>query len=371
MKKGTGKIYRYIGAFVMLSWMLAGFLGCGRTGESETEENETGEMEQDFQEPENDRTLEEVLSLSGGELRSIWMEDEELYAFVAAEDKEKPYRIYQVKDGSFLGENRYSDIMDQWIRTELKKAPASSYEYEARLGRNGVVYLLGRDKEGNVKRCFWMEEAFCTDILFYEKYEGRTISNIEISRTGKIYLESRYGGFMIPYDDFYGRIGLGLNNWEGRRTVLGEQRMYQFAEGWIYVWDIPSGASMEMIRCDVLTDGMTPAFIDKDDSIYLVGSSGVAYLPRDGSIWEILIDKDEAGFYSGTSGSKAIWVHEGEERHLMEVDAETGEWQFYSGTFELKQIWVHEEELYLMGKDAETGKWQILKQNLPGKAVKK
>ena len=111
----------------------------------------------------------------------------------------------------------------------MKKSPASSYEYEARLGRNQVVYLLGRDKEGNVKRCYWMEKTFYTDVPFYKKYGGMTFSNIEISNKGEIYLEKTSGGLIIPYYDFYERIGFGVST-EKRRTVLGERRAYQLVQ---------------------------------------------------------------------------------------------------------------------------------------------
>lgn len=349
------KIKKHIVFFCLLLWILAGVLsGCGVRGKGEAEEigedEKSGESQQDSvitdgmekdsvkADGEEEETTETLLSLTDGEIRSIWTENGVLYAFVASGDKEKPYGIYEIKDGGLLGETPYSDVMERWLGTEMKKSPASSYEYEAGLGRNEVVYLLGRDKEGNVKRCYWLEKNFYTDILFYEKYEGRIISNIQISRAGKIFLENSYGGFMIPYDDFYGSIGFGVN-WGTRSTVLGEMHMYQFTEGWIYVWDIPSGGSMEMIRCDVLNDGSVPVFIDKKDGIYLACERGLAYLPEGGSIWEILIDKDEAGFLGGA--------------------------------FDLKQIWVCEEELYLRGVDMETGRWQILKRNLPGKAVRK
>ena len=137
---------------------------------------------------------------------------------------------------------------------------------------------------------------------------------------------------------FYERIGFGVST-EKRRTVLGERRAYQLAAGWIYVWDIPSGANMDKIRCNSLTNGSTEVFIDKDDSIYLMGSRGLAYLPCDGSIWEILVDVNEEGL----SGS----------------------------AFDLRQLWIYEENLYLAGRDMETGQWQILRRKIPGKAVKK
>lgn len=351
--KRTGIKYRYIGTLALLFWILAGISGCGVWGTGPADESrmedsvgedvgsgkdEEAEEKESEEEENGERDAEVVLSLQEGELRSIWMEQDVLYAFVASGDKKKSYGIYEVTDSGLSEETPYKDVMEQWSGSEMGKAAVASYEYEARQGRNGVVYLLGRDEEGCVRRCYWMEKNFYTDVLFYEKYERRAISNIEISRTGKLYLESAYGGFMIPYDDFYGRIGLGVNT-ETKRTILGEQRMYQLSEGWIYVWDIPSGATMEMIRCDVLANGRTPVFIDKDDSIYLVGSSGLAYLPKEGSIWEILVDKDEEGF------------------------SDSG--------FDLKQIWVYEEDLYLSGIDMETGWWQILRRKLPGKAVKK
>ena len=340
MGKRTGKKYKNIGILVLLLWILAGIFGCGIQGTDPADESVIDENVQDDEVGENeDEGAEVVLSLAEGEIRSIWMEKDVLYAFVSSGDKKKTYGIYEVRDGGLLEETPYSEVMERWLQTEMKKAPASSYEYEARLGRNDVVYLLGRNGEGDVKRCYWMEKTFYTDILFYERYERRTIRNIEISRTGKLYLENTYGGDMIPYGDFEGRIGVGLTNWQGRTTVLGEQRMYQLVEGWIYVWGIPSGATMKMIRCDSLTDGSTPVFIDKADGIYLVGSSGLAYLPIDGSIWEILVDKDEEGL----SGS----------------------------AFDLRQIWVYEEDLYLSGIDMETGRWQILRRKIPGKAVKR
>lgn len=344
------KINKHIVFFCLLFWISAGLLsGCGVQGrdavkeigeDGQSKESQQNSMKTDGVETdgEEEETVEMLLSLADGEIRSIWTENGILYAFVASGDKEKPYGIYEIKDGCLLEETPYSDVMERWLLTEMEKFPASSYEYEAGLGRNEVVYLLGRDKEGNVKRCYWMEEHFYTDILFYEKYDERVISNIQISRAGKIFLENSYGGFMIPYDDFYGSIGFGVN-WDTRSTVLGEMHMYQFTEGWIYVWDIPSGGSMEMIRCDVLNDGSVPVFVDEKDGIYLAGEKGLAYLPEGGSIWEILVDKDEEGFLGGA--------------------------------FDLKQIWVCEEELYLRGVDMETGRWQILKRKLPGKAVRK
>lgn len=329
-----GKINGYIVFGVLLLWISAGIFGCGVQGRETAEESP---MENSKRENAED-AAETVLSLPGGEIRSIWMEKDVLYAFAASDDKEKPYGIYEVRDGSLSEDTPYKEVMEQWLGTEMKKSPAFSYEYEARLGRNEVVYLLGRDKEGCVRRCYWLEEAFYTDIPFYEKYEGRAISNIEISRTGKIYLENHYGGFIFPYDDFYGSIGFNVNA-ETKRAILGERHMYQLAEGWIYVWDIPSGASMEMIRCDVLENGGTPVFIDKSDGIYLMGGNGLAYLPDGGNVWEILVDKDEP--------------------------------EFSGGTFDLRQIWVCEAELYLRGMDMETGRWQIRRRSLPGKAVKK
>lgn len=340
MGKWTGKKYRNIGIWVLLLWVLAGLCGCGIQGMDPADESVIDGNVQDDEVGENeDEEAEVVLSLEEGEIRSIWMEKDVLYAFVASGDKKKTYGIYEVRDGGLLEETPYSEVMEQWSQTEMKKARASSFEYEARLGKNDVVYLLGRDDEENVGRCYWMEKTFYTDILFYKRYEGRYIRNIEISRTGKIYLENTYGGYMIPYGNFEDSIGVGLSSWQGRTTVLGEQRMYQLVEGWIYVWEITTGASLGMIRCESLTDGSTPVFVDKDDNIYLVGNNGLAYLPRDGSIWEILVDTDEEGF----SGS----------------------------AFDLRQIWVYEEDLYLSGIDKETGQCQILRRKIPGKAVKK
>ncbi len=333
------KTNRYIVFLILLFWTLAGLSGCGIQGKAAAEESIEDTAEENGKESKDEEEFTEtVLSLSEGEIRSIWMEKDILYVFVASDNKEKPYGIYEVRDGSILEETPYSEIMEQWLGTEMKKSPASSYEYEARLGRNQVVYLLGRDKEGNVKRCYWMEKTFYTDVPFYKKYGGMTFSNIEISNKGEIYLEKTSGGLIIPYYDFYERIGFGVST-EKRRMVLGERRAYQLAAGWIYVWDIPSGANMDKIRCNSLTNGSTEVFIDKDDSIYLMGSRGLAYLPCDGSIWEILVDVNEEGF----SGS----------------------------AFDLKQLWIYEENLYLAGRDMETGQWQILRRKIPGKAVKK
>lgn len=338
MVKRTKK-YRNIGILVLLLWVLSGLFGCGIRGTDPADESGTDANVQDDEAGETeDEEAEVVLSLAEGEIRSIWMEKDALYAFVASGDKKKTYGIYEVSDGELLEETPYRDVMEQWIQTEMKKMPASSYEYEARLGRNDVVYLLGMDDEENVRRCYWMEKTFYTDILYYEMYDGVPIRNIEISRTGRIYLENTFGGYMTVYGGYDG-IGAGLGNWQERTTVLGVQRMYQLVEGWIYVWDIPSGATLKMIRCDSLEDGSTPVFIDECDGIYLVGTNGLAYLPRDGSIWEILVDKNEKGF----SGS----------------------------AFDLRQIWVYEEDLYLLGIDMETDRWQILRRKIPGKAVKK
>lgn len=340
MGKRTGKKYRNIGILVLLLWVLAGLFGCGIQETDSADESVIDENVQDDEVGEDeDEGAEVVLSLAEGEIRSIWMEKDVLYAFVASGDKKKTYGIYEVIDGGLSEDTPYRDVMEQWTQTEMKKARASSFEYEARLGRNDVVYLLGRGDEEYVGRCYWMDKTFYTDILFYKRYDGRAIRNIEISRAGKIYLENSYGGYMIPYGNFEGSIGVGLSSWQGRTTVLGEQRMYQLVEGWIYVWDIPSGATLEMIRCDSLGDGSTPVFVDKDDDIYLVGINGLAYLPRDGSIWEILVDKDEEGLSASA--------------------------------FDLRQIWVYEEDLYLSGIDKETGCWQILRRKIPGKAVKK
>lgn len=334
MEKRIGKKYRYMGNLALILWILAGLFGCGMKQESPVAESGAEEST----ELAADENAEVIFSLQDGEICSIWTENDVLYAFVASKDRNMPYGIYEVRDGSLLEETPYSAIMESWNGTEMKKTPAASYEYEARLGRNDVLYLLGRNQEGNVKRCYWMEKSFYTDIPFYEKYQNRVVSDVEISKDGSIYLESGSGGYMIPYDDFYGRIGVWVNSETGR-TILGERRMYQLAEGGIYVWDFPSGASMEVIRCDVLTNGNTPVFIDKSDGIYLVGSDGLAYLPYGGSIWEILADREEMGIFDNV--------------------------------FDLKQIWVCGEDLYLTGIDTQTGQWQIRKKELPGKGVKK
>lgn len=338
--KRMKKTDRYHRFFILPIFILAGLLiGCGVEGTDRIPENAASDNMGEDTGENGEEDVELLLSCPEEKIRSMWMDGETLYVFAKTGEKEEPYGIYEVKEGALLEETPYREIMERWNGEEMKKYPVSSYEYEARLGRNGVVYFLGRDKEGNVKRCYWMEERFYTDILFFEKYEEMFISNIEIGRTGKIYLENIYGGFLIPYDDIYGSIGVGVSSWNKRKTVLGERRMYQFTEGWIYVWDIPSGASMEMIRCDVLDNGETSVFIDKMDGIYLAGESGLAYLSDGGSVWEILVDKEDM--------------------------------KFSDGAFDLRQIWVCEEELYLSGVDVKTGNLQIIRRKIPGRAVKK
>lgn len=335
-KKKSCKKAAGIAALIFLC-ITAGMTGCGSRGMEEiSEENPlpVNEREQDFEEhSENQEEL--VLSLAENEeIRSMWMEGENLYVFLAPFFGGGSYRICQVKEKALLEENKYTGVMEECVRDHLGKPPASSYVYEARYGRNHVVYLVGKNGKGEVKRCYWLQENFYTDVLFYKKYKGRFIKDIEISRQGKIYLES-YGGYIIPYGDFDGRIGFASDY----ISTLGDHFIYQFAPGWIYKWEFRVNSPMERIKCDTLAKSGGPIFIDEKEGIYVAGTAGLAYLPYEGTIWEILIDGDIKGF-----------------------DA---------SVFDLKQMWVNGTEVYLLGQETETGAWQILKYHIPGEAAVK
>lgn len=312
--------------------------GCAGTSSGEGSRDDPKEPESGAVSGRENREADTVLIFpKDEEIRSMWVEKDELYVFTAAgsETGKMQYRLCLVKDGSLSDDTKYKETMGQFIREELGKADAVSLEYEARFGRNGVVYLLGRNDEGVIKKCYWFSESYYARIPFDELLEGidykdTNINNIEISKSGRIYLA--YNSQMCRYDQIYR--GVGLESIHGQRFALGNLYIYELVPGRIYRWNMNGEyPPAEMVECDTLTDEDMPYFIDSGDNIYIAGSYGLSYLPHGGTIWEILMD-------TGTEG-------------------------FDSTAFDLKQIWINGQDLYLLGQDLETEEWKILKHQLP------
>lgn len=310
-------------ALVLLCMLTA----CGNAERTEREtEKRTAETEQ---------TL--LLLPEEEEIRSMWVDQGEVYVFTAQRQKtgKVRYRLCMVKDGALTEDTKYAAVMEECREEALEADETASYEYEAGFGRNHVVYFLGRDEEGAVRKCYWLSETYYADIPFYKLYENQydndlRIETIEIGKSGTIYLA--YNSLMRPYDHFYRGVGLGPI--EGQRFALSNLYIYELVPGRIYRWDINEEyPPAQMIECDTLTNGEMPYFIDSGDNIYIAGSYGLSYLPYGGSIWEVLLD--------------------------------TGAEGFDSTEFVQKQIWVDGKELYLMGQDPETKEWKILRHRLP------
>lgn len=340
MQKHREKNKRYYCLQAVLFLMFSILAGCSRADSGNELSEDTKEPEITNLADENEKgQADTILTLSADEeIRSMWMEKDELYVFMAVKTAagKSRYQLCLVKDGSLSYETKYRATMDDFNKEELEKADAASYEYEAGLGRNNVVYLLGRDEEGAVRKCYWFSESYFADIPFDELfkdmyYDDMKIDNIEISKSGKIYLA--YDSHMCPYDNIFRGVGLGPIS--GQRFALGNLYVYEFVPGRIYRWDINEEyyPPAEMIECDTLTDEDMPYFIDPGDNIYIAGSYGLSYLPHGGSIWEVLLDTDTEGFDSTA--------------------------------FSLRQIWLNDWDLYLLGQDLETKEWKILKHQLP------
>ena len=105
------KTNRYIVFLILLFWTLAGLSGCGIQGKAAAEESIEDTAEENGKESKDEEEFTEtVLSLSEGEIRSIWMEKDILYVFVASDNKEKPYGIYEVRAVAWNGNEKISGV---------------------------------------------------------------------------------------------------------------------------------------------------------------------------------------------------------------------------------------------------------------------
>lgn len=262
-------------------------------------------------------------------VRSAWMEDDEVYVLLGQPDgRPMDMQIRKVEDGSITMEmTKYSKPMSACIKNALMKSPGRNYTYEACLGYDGDLYLLGRDNQNYLKRLYALNENGYRNIPVLADLKDSDLLSLSVNRNGILYISDPAGMYVYNQEK---RTYLAYNSAsatkEYHNMALGTQMLYQVMRSRIYIWNVEGDdyAFDNWIRSDIISSAENVACADEANNLYIANNRGISFLPYGGTLWETIIDDSYMGFDTAVYELQQMWVNDN-ECYIWSNNKESGE----------------------------------------------
>ena len=217
--------------------------------------------------------------------------------------KENKLQLYEMNNGLQIYEQGDGD---SWIKVEkgwikefnklkLFQAPCIANDEE------GNVYIVYQEYDDNKKMTYTHiakgegDELKKLNIPWQQTKGSREPTSISILKNGDmVIVDERVGieRYSLSNESF-------VRSYEGKTSeaIVVNDTLYQInsGQGTIEAYDVDNGKLKRSIPCDTI-DANAKLVVGEDEDLYLVGNSGIKHLTKGGSVWELIVDGNNAFF---------------------------------------------------------------------------
>ena len=217
--------------------------------------------------------------------------------------KENKLQLYRMINGLEIYEQGEGDswfkVEKGWIK-EFNKLESMWVSCLAN-DEEGNVYIVYQEYDDNKKMTYTHiakgegDELKKLNIPWQQTKGSREPTSISILKNGDmVIVDERVGieRYSLSNESF-------VRSYDGKTSeaIVVNDTLYQInsGQGTIEAYDVDNGKLKRSIPCDTI-DANAKLVVGEDEDLYLVGNSGIKHLTKGGSVWELIVDGNNAFF---------------------------------------------------------------------------